>query len=92
MPGDVQIKDQGLTLTQELGIAVAVLLESGKMGLVTWVVELLNDVAAARQEIILNTDGAQEIPLDQTDDEIRAHANKKVEASKEARDKFTDYG
>lgn len=38
IPGDVQIKDQSLTLTQQLGIAVATLCESGKMGLVTWTI------------------------------------------------------
>ncbi|KAL7415832.1 timeless protein-domain-containing protein [Mrakia frigida] len=91
IPTDVQIADKGLTHTQNLGIAVAVLLDEGKMSHVTWVIEMLNDVAAARQEIILNTDGIVEIPVDLTDDEIRAHASKKVEASTEALEKFTDH-
>lgn len=40
MPQEVQVRDKTLSNTQQIGIAVGALLESGKMSLVTWAIEV----------------------------------------------------
>ncbi|CED82764.1 timeless-domain-containing protein [Phaffia rhodozyma] len=87
---DVQIRDKTLTQSQQLGIAVSVLLEEGKISFITWFISVLRDAAAARHEIVMNTDGPTIYGEDMTDDDIRAQAARK-EISKEALAKFTPH-
>jgi hypothetical protein len=47
MPQDVQVRDKSLSNTQQIGIAVGALLESSKMSLVTWTIEVRYAAASA---------------------------------------------
>ena len=49
MPQEVQVRDKSLSNTQQIGIAVGALLESGKMSLVTWTIEVRSGRAPCRR-------------------------------------------
>ena len=68
MPAEVEIK-AGFTVTQQIGIAIAILMEQNKEYMLDWVKDALRSEASKRKEIVLQTDGplAAEQPLEDED-------------------------
>ncbi|THH00303.1 hypothetical protein EW026_g2191 [Hermanssonia centrifuga] len=91
-PAEVKIK-KGFTWSQEMGIAIACLVDNGKMTLIDWIKQILIMVIGQRQRIIEDTDGSssQQIDLISDNEDEAARALKLREASREAIAKFTDY-
>ncbi|TCD66114.1 Topoisomerase 1-associated factor 1 [Steccherinum ochraceum] len=99
-PPDVQVK-KGYTWSQQLGIAIACLVDDGKKELVEWVKEILMMVIGIKQRIIEDTDGSTSKSADVDDpdamevgdvdeDELRAKLQRDSPSS-DAMAKFTDY-
>ncbi|KAI0787003.1 timeless protein-domain-containing protein [Abortiporus biennis] len=99
-PPDVEVK-KGYKWSEQLGIALGILLEEGKQGLVDWVKQILMMVIGIRQRIVEETDGENAVGLDPNDvrdeddedeDEATvARRNAEKLPSSEAISKFTDY-
>ncbi|EJD01845.1 timeless-domain-containing protein [Fomitiporia mediterranea MF3/22] len=91
-PAEVQVK-KGFSWSEQLGIAIACLLENGQQELVDWVKEILMMTIGQRQRIIEETDESLSQPLfdDMDDDAARDAANKLRQPSNEALAKFQDY-
>ncbi|SCV67720.1 BQ2448_5331 [Microbotryum intermedium] len=100
IPGEVEVTP-GFSLTQQIGIAVACLVDAGELSLVEFVLSQLTLASAARTEIVLTTDGASTALIDaeiatgggengETDSEeaIRRKAATLKGPSKTAMDKF----
>ncbi|KAH0831354.1 timeless protein-domain-containing protein [Lanmaoa asiatica] len=85
--GEVQIK-KGYSWSEQIGIAVAALVEEGKSELVEWVKDILVLVIRQRQQIV---DGTDQNNRDDDADEMEDVPRKNVGPSKEAISKFTDY-
>ncbi|KAI5989865.1 timeless protein-domain-containing protein [Pisolithus marmoratus] len=83
---EVQVK-RGYSWSEQIGIAVAALIEDGKTELVEWVKDILVLVIRQRQRVIEETD-----QKDRDDDENAEDAPEQpIGPSKEAVSKFTDY-
>lgn len=86
---EVQVK-KGYSWSEQLGIAVAALVEDGKTELVEWVKDILVLVIRQRQRVVEETD-----QKDRDDDDDRnaedAREQQPIEPSKEAISKFVDY-
>ncbi|KAG6380363.1 timeless protein-domain-containing protein [Boletus reticuloceps] len=85
--GEVQVK-KGYSWSEQIGIAVAALIEDGKSELVEWVKDILVLVIRQRQQIIHETD---QNDRDGDADEIEDVPRKNAAPSKEALSKLTDY-
>ncbi|KAG8216231.1 timeless protein-domain-containing protein [Butyriboletus roseoflavus] len=85
--GEVQVR-KGYSWSEQIGIAVAALVEEGKSELVEWVKDILVLVIRQRQQIVDETDHNDR--NDDTD-EMEDVAQKNAGPSKEAISKFTDY-
>ncbi|KZT54478.1 timeless-domain-containing protein [Calocera cornea HHB12733] len=88
-PREVQIKGT-YSWSEQLGIAMACLIEDGQQDLVDWVRELLVLAVAERQAIVAMTDPPEAVDLDGEidDDEIR---QRRSGPSEEAMSKFIDF-
>ncbi|KAH9903300.1 timeless-domain-containing protein [Cubamyces lactineus] len=64
-PPDVQVK-KGYTLSDQIGIAIAALIEKGQQNLVEWTKQILSLAIAHRQKIIEDVDGAPSKTIDLT--------------------------
>ncbi|KAI0657606.1 timeless-domain-containing protein [Cubamyces menziesii] len=64
-PPDVQVK-KGYTLSDQIGIAIAALVEKGQQNLVEWTKQILTLAIAHRQKIIEDVDGAPSKTIDLT--------------------------
>ncbi|KAI5994503.1 timeless protein-domain-containing protein [Pisolithus albus] len=83
---EVQVK-KGYSWSEQIGIAVAALIEDGKTELVEWVKDILVLVICHRQRVVEETD-----QKDRDDDENAEDAPwQSIGPSKEASSKFTDY-
>ncbi|KAL5514636.1 hypothetical protein ACEPAG_1952 [Sanghuangporus baumii] len=84
---------RGYSWSEQLGVAVACLIENEKQELLDWVKEILIMVIGLRQRIIEETDGASaETQADEMDDDaVRDAASKLRQPSNEALAKFEDY-
>ncbi|KAI5121938.1 hypothetical protein M0805_000267 [Coniferiporia weirii] len=92
IPPDVQVK-KGHSWSEQLGIAIACLVEKGQQDLIDWVKEILMMVIGQRQRLIEETDGSSsQSQLDDMDDDaVRDAAAKLRQPSNEALAKFQDY-
>ncbi|KZT43312.1 timeless-domain-containing protein [Sistotremastrum suecicum HHB10207 ss-3] len=87
--GEVQVK-KGYSWSEQLGIAIACLVEKGQLSLVDWVKQILTMASTQRRRIIEEIDGADDAdPSDLPDEEIR-RSRTKVPSS-EAMQKITDF-
>ncbi|KAF8558558.1 DUF757-domain-containing protein [Imleria badia] len=85
--GEVQVK-KGYSWSEQIGIAVAALVEDGKSELVEWVKDILVLVIRQRQQIVDETDqNNRDDDADDMEDAPRANAG----PSKVAVSKFIDY-
>ncbi|KAH9931521.1 timeless protein-domain-containing protein [Fomitopsis serialis] len=93
-PQDVQVK-KGYSWSEQLGIAIACLVEEGKIELIDWVKQILMLAMGQRQRIIEDTDGSSSNVIDvDSDDEHEnelAAVTAKRGPSEEALAKITDY-
>ncbi|OCB87291.1 timeless-domain-containing protein [Sanghuangporus baumii] len=91
-PAEVQVK-RGYSWSEQLGIAVACLIENGQQEFLDWAKEILVMVIGLRQRIIEETDGtSSETHADEMDDDaVRDAASKLRQPSNEALAKFEDY-
>ncbi|GBE89890.1 Topoisomerase 1-associated factor 1 [Sparassis crispa] len=95
-PPDVQVK-KGYTWSEQLGVAIACLVEEGKMELIVWVKQILALAVAQRQRIIEDTDGSSSrVSADANDsadeDDMDIEAVTKLRGpSGDALAKITDY-
>ncbi|SCZ93205.1 BZ3500_MvSof-1268-A1-R1_Chr6-2g08528 [Microbotryum saponariae] len=80
IPSEVEVTP-GFSLTQQIGIAVACLVDAGDLPLVEFVLSQLALASAARTEIVLTTDGASAALLDV---ELAAEGGEKEPDSDEA--------
>ncbi|SGZ16990.1 BQ5605_C020g09086 [Microbotryum silenes-dioicae] len=80
IPGEVEVAP-GFSLTQQIGIAVACLVDAGDLPLVEFVLSQLALASVARTEIVLTTDGASAALLDV---ELAAEGGEKEPDSDEA--------
>ncbi|KDQ56583.1 hypothetical protein JAAARDRAFT_79123 [Jaapia argillacea MUCL 33604] len=95
-PPDVYVK-KGHTWSEQLGIAIACLLEAGKMEVIEWVKDVLTVVIQHREKIIAetdkvdDTDDGSENDLPKDDGEEEANLRKRSSPSGEALAKIDDY-
>ncbi|KAF9484295.1 timeless-domain-containing protein [Pholiota conissans] len=87
-PPDVEVK-KGYSWSDQLGIAIAVLVEANQKGLVDWVTQILALVIAQRRRIIEETDKKSDEDGVDSDNDDASYPPK--EASAEALAKITDY-
>ncbi|KAG6872642.1 hypothetical protein C0995_008073 [Termitomyces sp. Mi166 len=91
-PPDVEVK-KGYSWSDQLGITIASLVESGEVELVHWTKDILTVVIAQRQRIIDETD-SQDRTISDDDDDSDAQAAKALRLkgpSNEAMAKIKDY-
>ncbi|KAJ8086932.1 Topoisomerase 1-associated factor 1 [Marasmius tenuissimus] len=92
-PPEVEVK-KGYSWSDQLGIAIAALVEDDKADLVKWLQEILSTAIGQRQRIIEETDAKGDSSNEEDDDEKAASsaaAARMGEASDEAKEKLTDY-
>ncbi|KAG7097306.1 hypothetical protein E1B28_004668 [Marasmius oreades] len=91
-PQDVEVK-KGYSWSDQLGIAIAVLVESGNLELVKWLQEILSTVVGQRQRIVDETDtkAGQSSNEEDQDDYEKAAATRMGAVSVDAKAKMTDY-
>ncbi|GLB39613.1 putative timeless-domain-containing protein [Lyophyllum shimeji] len=93
-PRDVEVK-KGYSWSDQLGIAIAALVEAGEVEFVHWTKDILGLVIAQRKRIIEEADAKDDDAEDNDDDEdVEAAAAKLLrlkEPSAEAMAKITDY-
>ncbi|KAF7439837.1 Topoisomerase 1-associated factor 1 [Pleurotus ostreatus] len=85
-PPEVQVK-KGYSWSDELGIAIAALVEDGQKDLINWTKEILTLVIATRQKIVKETD-ADDASSDDDDEAIKPRLEG---PSNDALAKFTDF-
>ncbi|KIJ16511.1 hypothetical protein PAXINDRAFT_98952 [Paxillus involutus ATCC 200175] len=85
--GEVQVK-KGYSWSEQIGIAVAALVEEGKSELVEWVKDILVLVIRQRQKIVEETD---QNDRDEDADDFGEAPQRNGGPSREAIAKFTDY-
>ncbi|KWU43381.1 timeless-domain-containing protein, partial [Rhodotorula sp. JG-1b] len=94
--GEVEV-EPGFSHTQQIGIAMACLIEDGKQRLIDFVKDQLALVSAARTEIVLTTDGAPDAtvgaaPVEgETDEDLRKQAARLKGPSEAALALFTQH-
>ncbi|KAF5373433.1 hypothetical protein D9615_009496 [Tricholomella constricta] len=89
-PADVEVK-KGYSWSDQLGIAIASLVEAGEVELVNWTKDILTLVIAQRQRIIDETESRIDGTLE-SDDDLEATAALRLKGpSAEAMAKITDY-
>ncbi|GAA5975641.1 hypothetical protein JCM10908_005228 [Rhodotorula pacifica] len=94
--GEVEV-EPGFSHTQQIGIAMACLIEAGEQRLVDFVKDQLALVSAARTEIVLTTDGAPGATEDdapvggETDEDLRKQAARLKGPSEAALALFTQH-
>ncbi|EPT01958.1 hypothetical protein FOMPIDRAFT_1036026 [Fomitopsis schrenkii] len=93
-PPDVQVK-KGFSWSEQLGIAIACLVEDGKEELIEWVKQILILAIGQRQRIIEDTDGSSskviDVDSDSGEDNELAAVTAKRGPSDEALAKIIDY-
>lgn len=93
-PPEVQVK-KGYSWSEQLGIAIACLVEEGKQSLIDWVKQILMLTIGQRQRIIEDTDGSSSAVQDVSDGEgdvsDAGSPTRTRGPSNEALAKFTDY-
>ncbi|KAF9458264.1 timeless protein-domain-containing protein [Collybia nuda] len=90
LPPDIEVK-KGYSWSDQLGIAIASLVESGREEFVHWTKTILTLVVAHRKRIIEETD-TKDVVNDTDDEDVEAHTALKLEGvSSEALSKMTDY-
>ncbi|KAG8715598.1 Topoisomerase 1-associated factor 1 [Ceratobasidium sp. 423] len=84
---------KGFKTSEQIGIAVACLVEEDGKLLVDWVIDILKRVGRQRQAIVEETDAAEEPPSDEDEEAAAARqaALQKKVPSQEAMDKFEEY-
>ncbi|KAG8990291.1 Topoisomerase 1-associated factor 1 [Tulasnella sp. JGI-2019a] len=82
---------RGYTASQQLGIAIACLVDAGKMDLIDWVKEILMLVIGKKQRIITDTDDFLSTSVPEDEDEAMAEKLKRLKRpSAAAIEKFED--
>ncbi|KAI0772965.1 timeless-domain-containing protein [Trametes elegans] len=95
-PQDVQVK-KGYSWSEQVGIAMAALIEKGQQNLIEWTRQILSLAIAHRQKIIEDVDGApssKTIDLTAGDSDAESDMNDVLgrrPPSKEAAEKINDY-
>ncbi|KAG5641373.1 hypothetical protein DXG03_005379 [Asterophora parasitica] len=89
-PPDVEVK-KGYSWSDQLGIAIASLVEAGNVELVNWTKDVLTIVIGQRQRILDETDLKDDGALESGDNIAAATALKLKGPSAEALSKITDY-
>ncbi|KAF8961410.1 timeless protein-domain-containing protein [Flammula alnicola] len=89
-PPDVEVK-KGYSWSDQLGIAIATLVEANQKELVNWTKQILSLVIAQRTRIIEETDRNDDGNSPEPDDDGVSTALRLKEASAEALAKITDY-
>ncbi|KAF8607094.1 timeless-domain-containing protein [Ceratobasidium sp. AG-I] len=89
---DLSVK-KGFKATEQIGIAVACMVEEEHKLLIDWVVDILKRVGRQRQAIIDDTDVVEDPPSEEDEEAAAARhaALARRVPSKEAMDKFEDY-
>ncbi|CAE6484806.1 unnamed protein product [Rhizoctonia solani] len=84
---------KGFKTSEQIGIAVACLVEEDNRLLIDWVIDILKRVGRQRQAIVEETDAAKEPPSDEDEEAAAARqaALQKKVPSPEAMDKFEEY-
>ncbi|KAG8711383.1 Topoisomerase 1-associated factor 1, partial [Ceratobasidium sp. 394] len=86
---------RGFKASEQIGIAVACLVEEESKLLIDWIIDVLKRVGRKRQDVVDTTDGDgdENAPSDEDEDAAAAReaAKAKRVPSKEAMDKFEDY-
>ncbi|KAK4698763.1 hypothetical protein P7C70_g7506, partial [Phenoliferia sp. Uapishka_3] len=93
MLGEVEVQP-GFSLSQQIGIAIACIVDAGNGALIETVKSQLALAAASRHEIVFTTDGdmaAQDDEDDESDEAIRRKAGRLSGPSKEALALFTPH-
>ncbi|EGO01257.1 hypothetical protein SERLA73DRAFT_51065 [Serpula lacrymans var. lacrymans S7.3] len=88
-PPEVQVK-KGYSWSEQIGIAVASLVEEGKIELVEWVKDILTLVVRQRERVVEETDDKEGAADGQDLDDFE-ETTKLIGPSDEAISKFTDY-
>ncbi|ODO09506.1 topoisomerase 1-associated factor 1 [Cryptococcus amylolentus CBS 6273] len=82
------VKKHNLSWSKQMSVVFAILHEAGQGYLIKWIISVLEEVLAARQEIVLATDGGMDVDKDE-DGNVRARNF--GGPSEEAKSKFVRY-
>ncbi|CAE6475330.1 unnamed protein product [Rhizoctonia solani] len=84
---------KGFKTSEQIGIAVACLVEEDSRSLIDWVVDVLKRVGRQRQAIVEETDAGEDPPSDEDEEAAAARqaALQKKVPSQEAMNKFEEY-
>ncbi|ODO06093.1 topoisomerase 1-associated factor 1 [Cryptococcus wingfieldii CBS 7118] len=82
------VKKHNLSWSKQMSVVFAILHEAGQGYLIKWIIGVLEEVLAARQEIVLATDGGMDVDEDE-DGNVRARNF--GGPSEEAKSKFVQY-
>ncbi|AAW44173.2 conserved hypothetical protein [Cryptococcus deneoformans JEC21] len=85
------IKKHKFSWSQQMSIAFAIIWGDGHGYLIKWIVEVLEQVLAAKQEIVLTTDGGINGDEDEEDEDGNARVRRFGRPSDEAISKFTQF-
>lgn len=86
------IKKHKFSWSQQMSIAFAIIWGDGHGYLIRWIVEVLEQVLAAKQEIVLTTDGGINGDEDEEDEDGNVRVRRFGRPSDEAISKFTHFG
>lgn len=86
------IKKHKFSWSQQMSIAFAIIWGDGHGYLIKWIVEVLERVLAAKQEIVLTTDGGINGDEDEDDENGNVRVRRFGRPSDEAISKFTQFG
>ncbi|KAH9474545.1 Topoisomerase 1-associated factor 1 [Psilocybe cubensis] len=89
-PPDVVVK-KGFSWSDQLGIAISVLVEAGEADLVKWTTQILSLVISRRHRIVEETDNKGDDNATVEHDDVDSSAQRHKPPSDEALAKFTDY-
>ncbi|KAE8543703.1 topoisomerase 1-associated factor 1 [Cryptococcus gattii VGV] len=85
------IKKHKFSWSQQMSIAFAIIWGDGHGYLIKWIVEILEQVLAAKQEIVLTTDGGINGDEDEEDEDGNVRVRRFGRPSDEAISKFTQF-
>lgn len=86
------IKKYKFSWSQQMSIAFAIIWGDGHGHLIKWIIEILEQVLAAKQEIVLTTDGGINGDEDEHDEDGNVRVRRFGRPSDEAISKFTQFG
>lgn len=86
------IKKYKFSWSQQMSIAFAIIWGDGHGYLIKWIIEVLEQALAAKQEIVLTTDGGINGDEDEHDEDGSVRVRRFGRPSDEAISKFTQFG